>query len=159
MKYYEALAFYNEGMRLHQHEIAFQYFYKVLEHFFLVCRQDEFKNYIAEYNTNNNINRFIDAVTSVYKQGEEIQLKTLLVSIKTEILPLINQAFTDGVIAESTVEKFSDELYLYRNTIVHGKSDERFSIKIPSYIGASDEKFWTVAVNKIAEILIRKYCL
>lgn len=158
LKYYEAISFYNEGMILHGHEISFQYFYKVLEHFFLICRQDEFKAYINDYNTCGNITDFIDRVTNVYKQNEEIQLKILLKSIQTEINSLINSAYTQEIISSNDISIFSDGLYKYRNTIVHGKRDERFNVKVPSYIGDSKEEFWNIAVNQIAEILIKKYC-
>ena len=45
--------------------------------------------------------------------------------------------------------------YIYRNTIVHGKSDDKFSVKILSTIGVDKEKYWNMAAEK----LIVKYCL
>ena len=159
VKYFEALAFYNEAKRLHGHEISFQYFYKVLEHFFLVCRQGEFVNIINEYNCQNDIDKFISSVTDIYKQNEEIQLKVLLNSIASEIAPLLQECFVKGVIGEESIEAFAEALYLYRNTIVHGKSDERFAVKTPSNVGAAKESFWNATAETIAMILIEKYCL
>ena len=77
-RHYEALAFYNEGMLLLGSEISFQYFYKVLEYFFLISRQDEFKSLIGDYNSTNKIDDFITAVTKIYQQNEEAQLTILL---------------------------------------------------------------------------------
>lgn len=159
VKYYEVLAFYNEAKRLHGHEISFQYFYKVLEHFFLVCRQGEFVNIINEYNGKNDIDKFISSVTDIYKQNEEVQLKVLLNSIASEITPLVHECFIKGVIGEESIEAFTEALYLYRNTIVHGKSDERFIVKIPSNVGAAKESLWNTTAEAIAMILIEKYCL
>lgn len=159
IQYHEALAFYNEGKRLIGHEISFQYFYKVLEHFFLICRQDEFKTIISEYNSKKDINDFIALVTDIYRQNEDSQLYVLLKTLEVEISKLINEGYTKGYIKENNVESFSKELYLYRNTIVHGKSDDKFSIKIPSCTGSAKESFWNMAAEKIAELLIVKYCL
>lgn len=49
-RYPEALSFYNAGMEISSYEISFQYFYKVLEYFFLITRQDEFINFISNSN-------------------------------------------------------------------------------------------------------------
>lgn len=159
IKYYEALAFYNEGKRLHGHEASFQYFYKVIEYFFLICRQNEFKTFINDYNTYGNIEEFIEKVTNVYRQNEDSQLRVLMQAIEIEITLIIKECFDNGYIKENTVEAFSESLYLYRNTIVHGKSDERFAIKIPSNIDSQNETFWNMVTEKIAEKLIVKYCL
>lgn len=159
LQHYEAISFYNEGMSLQGREIAFQYFYKVLEHFFLICRQDEFKNLIANYNANNDINVFTDEVVKIYKTQEDIQLKILLTSIQSDITNLVHDAYVNSYISAEDVEEFGEKLYLYRNTIVHGKSDERFFLKTPSQIGDKKELFWTTIVEKIAEALIRKYCI
>lgn len=159
IKYHEALAFYNEGKVLFGHEISFQYFYKVLEHFFLTCRQDEFRTIICDYNSKNDINEFIDKVTQIYRQNEDCQLLVLLQSIETDISTIVNEGYTKGYVNDNTVKAFSDALYMYRNTIVHGKSDDKFSVKIPSTVGSDKEKYWNMAAEKIAEKLIVKYCL
>jgi len=159
IKYPEALAFYNEGKVLFGHEISFQYFYKVIEHFFLICRQDEFRNIITEYNSRNNINEFIDKVTKIYRQQEDSQLKVLLESIEPDIQAIVSECKKNGYIIEDSVDAFSDALYLYRNSIVHGKSDDKFVVKTPSSIGLKQEKFWNLATEQIAEKLIVKYCL
>ena len=158
LNYVEALSFYNAGMSIKEKEISFQYFYKVLEYFFLICRKDEFISKIGQYNQSNNIDEFIQEVTSIYKQNEEIQLSILLKSINSDLQKQINDAYREGYIKQNTLDSFSDSLYLYRNKIVHGKSDERFIIKLPSLVGNEEEKYWTNTVNLIAEILIKKYC-
>lgn len=159
VRYPEALAFYNEGKKLLGLEISFQYFYKVIEHFFLICRREEFETLINKYNTNSNIDYFIDKVTSIYKQNEDVQLKELLLSIEADILDIIESCYNGGYITDKTVESFCQALYQYRNTIVHGKSDDRFSVKTPSVLGNPNEVFWSDIAEKIAEILIKKYCL
>lgn len=159
IKHHEALAFYNEGKRLFGHEISFQYFYKVLEHFFLICRQDEFKKLINDYNSNNNINEFISNVTDIYRQNEDRQLYVLLKTVESEIPQIIDEGHTKGYVADDNIESFAEALYTYRNTIVHGKSDEKFSVKIPSNIGSECENYWNMAAEKIAEKLIIHYCI
>lgn len=156
--HYEAISFYNEGFRLNGHEVSFHYFYKVLEYFFLICREDIFKEYIEDYNIEKNMMDFIKKVTSVYKQSEEMQLKNLLGSIEAQIVGLISEAVEQEIIHKATVEDYSYALYQYRNAIVHGKSDERFFVKIPTTIKNNKEKYWSKSIQVIAEILIRKYC-
>lgn len=50
-------------------------------------------------------------------------------------------------------------LSIYRNAIVHGKSDQRFKIKMPTVVCSDNDIFWNNAIQKIAEVLIKKYCL
>lgn len=158
LSHYEAISFYNEGFRLKGYEVSFHYFYKVLEYFFLICREDTFKEYIEDYNKRKDIMSFIRNVTSVYKQLEEIQLKNLLISIEKKIGGLIAEAKNEGIISEETVEAYSETLYQYRNMIVHGKSDERFDVKVPTVIRNNKERYWSNSIQVIACILIEKYC-
>lgn len=139
-------------------EISFQYFYKVLEYFFLISRQDEFKSLIGDYNSTNKIDDFITAVTKIYQQNEETQLTILLKSIESDISVYINDAYNDGIISNSNVDEFAGSLYLYRNKIVHGKSDTKFELKLPTLIKGKEERFWEKYIVLIAEILIKKNC-
>lgn len=97
-------------------------------------------------------------MTSIYRQNEDLQLKELLISIESDIADIIQSCYSGGYIGDNTVESFSEALYQYRNTIVHGKSDDRFSVKTPSIFGNPNESFWSGVAEKIAEILIKKYC-
>lgn len=159
LNYPEVISFYNAGMEIKDKEISFAYFYKVLEHFFLIARQKDFISFIDEYNRVQDINKFIDTVTKVYRQNEDIQLLELLNSIQSEISLILNEAYNLKIISSISVEEFSNELYLYRNSIIHGKSDDKFDIKTPSIVFNNEERFWNRCVEKIAEILILKYCL
>lgn len=94
----------------------------------------------------------------MYKQLEEIQLKNLLISIEKKIGGLIAEAKKEGIISEETVETYSGALYQYRNMIVHGKSDERFDVKVPTVIRNNKERYWSNSIQVIARILIEKYC-
>ena len=157
--YYEALSFYNEAVSWGDDKVSFHYYYKVLEYFFLICRQDSFKQYIDEYNAKPDMSQFIRSVTEVYSQKEDAQLENLLDSIQLEIKDLIVDAHSKGIIINDDVEEFSKELYLHRNSIIHGKSDQRFKLNVPTVVCDSNDVFWRNAVEKIAEVLIKKYCL
>ena len=80
-------------------------------------------------------------------------------SIEQQIKSLIVEAKNNGVINSVDVGEFSKALYMQRNAIVHGKSDQRFKIKIPTVVSSEKDIFWNNAVQKIAEVLIKKYCL
>lgn len=152
----EVLSFYNAGMELKQNEISFQYFYKVLEYFFLISRETEFKSFISDYNNDQDIKKFISKVTAVYRQNEDIQLKQLLNTLP--LSNIIEETFNKGYIDSNTKEKFGQSLYSYRNRVVHGKKDEKFDVKTPSLLNNNEQSFWNSTVKDIAEMLIKKYC-
>lgn len=77
-KHSEVLSFYNAGMEIRDHELSFQYFYKVLEYFYIINRSDDFREKIEQYNSKNNIQSFITEITKIYKDKEINQLKYLL---------------------------------------------------------------------------------
>ena len=159
LQHFEALSFYNEAFLLFGHEASFHYFYKVLEYFFLICREDVFETYINDYNSSHNMAEFIKSVTDIYKQTEEIQLLNLLNSIEQQIKWIVVEAKKKRVIRTDDISEFSNALYIYRNAIVHGKSDQRFKIKMPTVVCSDNDIFWNNAIQKIAEVLIKKYCL
>ena len=47
-------------------------------------------------------------------------------------------------------KRVSNGLYMYRNKIVHGKSYDKFKIKLPSLIVENTERFWNYVVSSIA---------
>jgi hypothetical protein len=149
-------------MELKDYEISFVYFYRVLEFFFLLVRKDEFRNIIADYNRNNNIDVLMSSLTNIYLQNEDAQLLHLLNIINAEIMDVITEAHALRLINVVSVEEFANSLYLYRNSIVHGKSDAKYFIKLPEVIEEKIENdaklFWNKCIAQIAEILIIKYC-
>jgi hypothetical protein len=157
-KYSEPINFFNSGMRIEGEEISFLYFYKVLEYFFIINYKDFFIHYIDQYNSNKDINKFIENVTGIYKKNEEQLLLSLLKSLETELSPIIKKAYTKGLIKSEELEEFSNELYLYRNSIVHGKGDTRYTLKVTDLIEHDIEMAWVEIVKSIAVKIIFKYC-
>lgn len=158
-EYVEVIGFYNLAVTLQKEEIAFLYFYKILEYFFIINHKKEFENIIQEYNNETNIGKLISEVSNIYKQKEENLLEYLLNSIYEEIKDIILEAFEKKLIKENTLENFSIEIYMYRNSIVHGKGDYRYSLKLPDDIDNHNEIEWNKILRKISEKLIFKYCI
>lgn len=158
LKYGEVITFYNAGMNIEGEEIAFLYFYKVLEYFFILNKRVSIKEKIEEYNTNKKIDDFICDITKYYKESEDILLSNLLESIENDINHIISKAKELGKINVTECKEFANKLYLYRNSIVHGKGDYKYSLKVPNDLENDDKNFWNNAMKEIAFIIISKYC-
>lgn len=158
-QYPEVVSFYNKAMDVQEEEISFLYFYKVLEHFFIINQREKFITNINEYNTNQNVDEFIKEISSIYKQNEEELLKYLLHTSKEKLSNVLEVAFNNSLIDERDISQFAPALYQYRNSLVHGKGDYKYTLKTPDDIDNIEEKIWNGLIMEIAKVLIFKYCL
>lgn len=154
-----AIRFYNEGMQIKDKEISFQYFYKVLEHFWVIARKEKFKVLISNHPNNTNIDDLFKNVQNIFSNDEGTQLRILLESIETDITQLVRSASENKLSKKDSVKEFSKSLYSYRNSVVHGKDETKLTLKLPNIWENEKEKFWIEATRQISEILIEKYCL
>lgn len=160
VRYNEVFYFYNEAMRTIDTEISVLYFYKIIEYFFLVIRKDEFKSIIDDYIFDKNIDSVITKLMKIYNEKEKFQLKLLLQSIEDEIGELMMKAISSNIILTPSITDFAEALYAFRNSIVHGKSGDKFDLKLPNpFVKNNNELFWRDTVKSIAEILIKKFCI
>lgn len=157
--YPTAIRFYNEGMQIKDKEISFQYFYKVLEHFWVIARKEKFKVLISNHPNNTNIDDLFKNVQNIFSNDEGTQLRILLESIETDITQLVRSASENKLSKKDSVKEFSKSLYSYRNSVVHGKDETKLTLKLPNIWENEKEKFWIEATRQISEILIEKYCL
>lgn len=157
--YPTAIRFYNEGMQIKDKEISFQYFYKVLEHFWVIARKEKFKVLISNHPNNTNIDDLFKNVQNIFSDDEGTQLRILLESIETDITQLVRFASENKLSKKDSVKEFSKSLYSYRNSVVHGKDETKLTLKLPNIWENEKEKFWIEATRQISEILIEKYCL
>lgn len=142
-KYPEAIQFYNAGLSLNGNQLAFQYFYKILEYFWGVLNEKPKE-------------------TRFKKEREQLQI--LISSIKSEITHLISSAMNKGHIKkennyEEAIILFSDKLYNYRCDIVHAKSDTKYTVELPSILDKAKGDFWINVTKQLAEILIETHCI
>lgn len=160
MNYNEVFCFYNEAVKIFDREISSLYLYKVLEYFFLIVRKKEFEIIIDDYNKDKEISRLITKITNLYRDDELNQLNILITSIEDKIYTIIQKAVKLNIINDFSSDSFALALYKYRNSIVHGKSDQKFDLKIPnSFFGSEMDLFWKDSLKHIAEILIFKFCI
>jgi len=64
-----------------------------------------------------------------------------------------------NLIKNTESDSLAEAIYKYRNSLVHGKSDDAFDLKLPNLFDNADEINWIKIVHQISLILINKYCL
>lgn len=158
--YCEAFHFYAEGISLINKEISSLYFYKVLEYFFAIVRANEFEDCINCFNKNNNIESFIKNTSGIYNNKEDAQVMNLIINLKDELKEVLDNACKSNIINTMDHIEFARKLYIYRNSIVHGKDELKFDLKLPNvFIVNEVDIFWREALQYIAKTLLIKYCL
>lgn len=156
----ETFHFYSEGIRLKNYEIASLYFYKVIEYFFAIVRTNEFVDIIESYNKNKDIEAFVKSASKIYDDKEEIQVIILVNYIKEELNDILLMACHLKIISSLDYALFAQQLYLYRNSIVHGKNERKFELKLPNIFNFNEiDMFWRNTLQFIAKTLIMKFCL
>lgn len=100
-------------------------------------------------------------MTQLYKNDEKSSLEILFKNseINDCINTIIETACQNSIIEDNKISTFVEILYNFRNSIVHGKSDYKFEIKIPKLQLSPKDKFWFKAIEEIALEIIDKFCL
>lgn len=161
IKYINAIKFFNAGIDLLGEQISFQYFYKVLEHFFLISQKDYFVSIIEDYNTQQDLDLFIDKITKIYQNSEIEQLRLLIHKINQsfDLEPLVKYAYKNKVIQVKSIDNLCTFLYKYRNSIVHGKNDTNLELRVPNLFLSQEEIIWNNIIQILSELTIRLYCI
>lgn len=151
-EYLEAINFYNSGGQ--KGEVL--YFYKVIEHFFIINRKQEILDLISNCK---NTDQLIKNLTNIYKDDEESCLEYVLsnTSIKAKAQEIIDEAYAEKLITENSIHEFAKQIYLYRNSVVHGKLDKRFPLRTINILDTS-EKTWFNIIKRLAYICIEVFC-
>ncbi|GIP08201.1 hypothetical protein J1TS5_03710 [Paenibacillus macerans] len=151
--YYEAIAFYNKGRQTNDE----LYYYKVIEYFFIINRKEEIRTIIGAYNENSNLNSLIDSITKIYDTKEKILLENLLNNL-IGIEYFINLAHDKQLIDSKEIGHFSQKLYDYRNSIVHGKKDTKLELIVPTTLEENKRHGWNLILKGLAEKVIQQFC-
>ncbi|GGJ64475.1 hypothetical protein [Virgibacillus salexigens] len=151
-EYLEAINFYNSGGR--KGEVL--YFYKVIEYFFIINRKQEILDLISNFN---DIDKVIKGLTNIYKDDEESCLGYVLSNndIKEKAQTIIDEAYTENLITENSIKQFAKQIYLYRNSVVHGKLDKRFPLRTEDILD-NREDIWFNIIKRLAYICIEVFC-
>lgn len=154
VKHHEPLAFYNKGMKTNDP----LFYYKILEYFFLINKKSEMQRLVEIYNEDSMMDKLMDSVTKIYVSKEDKLLENLLINID-DIDQLTKQAFENGLIQVDDVSSFSSKLYAYRNSIVHGKKDNKFELNVPTILSQNtNDNRWIFIIRTLAEKVIEQYC-
>lgn len=162
--YNEPICFYNYSENL-LGEPYFHYNYKVLEYFFFINQGNKIQSLYQQCNTV----ELLKGLNKICNTKETASLNLLLnndqmknhiqyiLSYNIEKLPY---ALEEGEKCGSIdINKFSKYLYEYRNSIIHGKGDFNFDLKVPSLIEDTLPSIkWNSLVEALALYYIGYFC-
>jgi|GEM_PF-5622712 hypothetical protein len=157
-RYREPLQFFSAAMIFRDSEISFFYMYKVLEYFFWINRKKEIQTIASKWI------KYMDKLSvkigNIYKTDEKSCLLYLLKNpqLKGEVKKAEQIAFKNGLIPSKSPEELANKLYLFRNSIVHGKSDVGLEIRTPSLFLDFKESPWYSIIHILAFGCIREFC-
>lgn len=151
--YEEPIAFYNQAVN-GTDETAFLYYYKVLEYFFHISKKEAkidcksevicLERVLTELNNHRYIERTIwaDLYDYMLEKDDRNNININTISIKT----------------------FSEKLYRYRNSVAHGKADEKTNLLSHVPMNLIDEEGqrkldgWNSIGNALAYKCIEYFC-
>jgi hypothetical protein len=158
--YIEPISFFNESLNLTS-ETRFHYYYKVLEYFFHINLNNKILS------NKRKVSISLQELRNINKTSEKECLKELLnnKNICNNVKQVISEYFTPKLlpcnykgntsINTLSIEDFSELLYDYRNSIVHGK----YQMRIPNLIENNEIiEEWNEIVKTIALICIVHFC-
>lgn len=156
LKYLEPIAFYNRARKLDDPI----FYYRTIEFFFIINKKSELKRSVEAYNESDNLDKLIKELSSLYGTKETELLNNLLNNIDG-VEDVIKYAKNEGLIDSIDISTFSTKLYNYRNGIVHGKGDTKFSLNIPTIEilhPDSKDRYWTEVLRRLADQVIKQFC-
>lgn len=153
--HHEPLAFYNRARKSDD----LLYYYKVLEYFFIINKKSEIQMLVSDYNIDSKIDKLMNSITKIYATKEDRLLENLLSNING-IDEIIERAYKEEIIQVKDLTTFSNKLYEYRNSIVHGKKDARFELTVPTILNQdTNDNRWKGIIRILAEKVISQFCL
>jgi hypothetical protein len=157
------ICFYNEAVRRTytnpEDEIAFLYYYKVIEYFFFINRKQEIIDIIQ--GSLHDINKLLLRIDEVYKTDEKSCLMYIVKNkkIENQVDQLVLEAYSEKLISNKTQEVFINSIYSFRNSIVHGKGGTRFEIKTTNILKPDTKVIsWNSIIKSFAYICILEFC-
>lgn len=131
-----------------------------LNFFFIINKKSELKRSVEAYNESDDLDKFIKDLSSLYGTKETELLKNLINNIDN-VEGVIKYAQSEGIIDNMDISTFATKLYNYRNSIVHGKGDAKFSLNIPTIDvlhPKSKDRYWTEVLRRLADQVIKQFC-
>lgn len=149
--YEKPLAFYNQAVN-GTDEVAFLYYYKVLEFFFYISKKDNNIEHKSEINC---LERVLTEL-----------------NIDNEVKYIIENEFFNYMLEDDdknnvdcnnmNIKIFTNKLYKYRNSVAHGKDDTNLLSHVPMNLIDNEEKRkldgWNSIGEKLAYICIKYFC-
>lgn len=146
-KHEKPIAFYNEAVN-GTDETAFLSYYKILEYFFYISEDKKemvsLEKVLTQLNTNHNVDSIIRSELYNYMLEKDDK----------------NNIDIDNI----TIKTFSKKLYKYRNSVAHGKADDKTNLlyHVPMNLIDEEERRklegWNSIVNTLAYECIAYFC-
>jgi hypothetical protein len=149
----EPLILYNYAT-LQKEGNRFLSFYRVLEFFF----QQAFELQISDLRKDKNITEK-QLIEFIHKKNERNLLNNLIKKILTpsDKKKLINYLMSHNLLKTNNINKFSDCIYDYRNSIVHAKETQKDKIILPNIFEQNNEtKIWNYVIKYLSEAAINR---
>ncbi|NOU80360.1 hypothetical protein GC101_15930 [Paenibacillus sp. LMG 31459] len=156
LKYLEPIAFFNRARKVNDP----MYYYRAIEFFFIINKKSNIKQSVEAYNESQDMDKLIKELTNLYSTKEVELLKNLLINLNG-VEKVIQYAKNNGLIDNTDIFAFSTSLYIFRNSIVHGKGDTKFTLNIPTIEvlhPKAKDLYWTEVLKSLADLVIKQFC-
>lgn len=156
LRYLEPVAFFNRARRVNDP----MYYYRAIEFFFIINKKSNIKQSVEAYNESQDMDKLIKELTNLYSTKEVELLKNLLSNLNG-VEEVIQYAKNNGLVDNTDISAFSTSLYTFRNSIVHGKGDTKFTLNIPTIEVLHPEAkdlYWTEVLKRLADLVIKQFC-
>lgn len=169
----EPFYLYNAGKTATSTQESFLYHYRVLEFFLYTLNTSKFIELLKKYNIAPDARPYdkniIDFMGEIQKNFTSRQERTMISNafrsfhnqLKDTILYLArdNNIIENPICKEDGIVVLADELYNYRNSIVHGKREKLDSISFPIPFADNRKAYaWRLIMEAISHSLIIEYC-
>lgn len=151
----DPLRFYYYGLAQSDSVSACLYFYRVLEYYSFLSNRKELS--VARHNASISDEDFTSRVLTIISRDEKGPLLRLVNQITDPAF--LRNATTIGLTNNNSSEVLGQNLYAFRNSIVHGKGSGGFSLHSPSIIKDELESAtsWRVALRTLAKVAIERF--
>lgn len=152
----EAISFFNAGMKTEPEEVAFLYYYKVLEHFFVINRSSEVKALVRSLQKD--LDQLVEELVKlVYKTDEIHSLKHVVASVPG-VATQVKRANSLGLISGTTLDDLANGLYKFRNSVAHGRKEQGLQLTVPALLPNQNVLGWIDISRDLALKSIEKFC-
>lgn len=150
----EPLRFYYRGLTQWDNVPACLYYYRVLEYYSFLTYRKELSQ--ARHNSSVSDDEFIRRCFDLLSRDDKSPMLRLINLIADDAF--LNNAATIELVKNPSAELFGQNLYAFRNSIVHGKDNSGYVLHSPSIFKDEENLVaWRIALRTLAKIAIDRF--